>query len=192
MFTCKFTSPRSVDSRLFALTAISAGMLTAAGCPHNASIDPQNAKQAAVLELAKPKAIEIQPYLTKPVRLEGEGPADGIEIIVAVLDRFDDEMKVVGTFNFELYTRRMASADRRDKRVGHWEPVEIDTAQAQQTYWHRPSRYYRFWLKLEDPPLPAGRYILNAWYVSPWDRKLFDEYEFTHEPHVQTGKDSTP
>ena len=139
-----------------------------------------NPELDAFVRLMMPTKIEIQRYLTKPFDFEGTGDADGIEVILAALDSFGDPVKCVGTFQFELYTRRMASGDKFDERVAFW-PMTIDSDQTLVQYWDRLTRFYRFPLKLAEGTLPPGRYILSARLITPTGDKLFDDYEFTNQ-----------
>lgn len=139
--------------------------------------DPQ---LAAFVHMMMPKEIEIQRYLTKPVSFSGSGDANGIEVILAARDSFGDPTKIIGTFQFELCARRVASSDRLGRRVALW-PVEINSDQTLLKYWDRLSRFYKFPLQLDQPVLPPGDYILTARLRSAGgDETLFDEYAFTH------------
>ncbi len=151
------------------------------GCQdRGADVQLDNPELAEFVRLIMPKTIEIQHYLTKPFDFEGTGDADGLEVILATFDSFDDPVKCVGTFHFELHTMRMASGDKLGKRVAFWQ-VTIDSDETLVQYWHRYSRYYCFPLKLSSGTLPPGRYILSARLVMPTGDKLFDDYEFTCE-----------
>lgn len=176
--------------RLFILLAAISTLLYLGGCAENSTnIDVDNPELAAYVQLIMPTRIEIQRYWTKPVSFTGDGNADGIEMILAAYDSFGDLTKIVGTLHFELFTRRMASADRLDERIAFW-PIELDSRDALTEHWDPLARFYRFPLQLAAP-LPPGRYILTARLVSPDGKRPFDEYEFTHEagpaPPVSSG-----
>lgn len=150
-------------------------------CHPAARIDTSDPQQAAFVELVTPRAIEIQRYLTKPIASRKDGPFDTIEVILAALDRFNDPVKVVGTFHFELYVARPASGDRLGQRVAFWEVV-IDSQEALERFWDRPSRYFRFPLKLEPPTLEPRAYVLTARFIAPWGDRLFSQYELPEIP----------
>lgn len=133
---------------------------------------------AAYVELVLPARIEIQRFLTKPVSFAGDGNADGLEVILAAYDAAGDLTKVVGTFHFELQTRRLS--DRIGTRVAFW-PVEINSNKAMILYRDPLSRFYDFPLELDHKPLPAGQYVLTAWLQLPTGRRLVDEYEFNYD-----------
>jgi hypothetical protein len=143
--------------------------------------DPQ---MAAYVELVMPARIEIQRFLTKPVSFAMDGSADGLEVILAAYDAADDLAKVVGTFHFELQTRR--PSETIGTRVAFW-PVEIQTEKAMRQYRDALSRYYHFPLQLQQRPLPPGQYVLEVWLHLPAGKRLFDEYEFTYD-----GKGAPP
>lgn len=156
-------------------------LLGVLGCQQpNADLDLDNPELAAFVRLMMPTRIEIQHYLTKPFDFEGTGDADGLEVILAAHDSFGDPVKCVGTFHFELYKLRMASGDKRGKQTAFW-PVTISSDKTLVQYWNRPTRFYRFPLKLAEGPLPPGRYILSARLITPTGDKLFDDYEFEYK-----------
>ena len=105
--------------------------------------------------------------------------ADGLEVILATLDAFGDPIKCVGTFHFELHTRRMASGDKLGKQIARWSAT-IDSDETLLEHWDRYSHYYIFHLKLAAGTLPPEHYILSARLVTPTGEKLFDDYEFTY------------
>lgn len=154
-------------------------LLPTGGCEQRAAeLHADQPGLAASLRLLLPTAIEIQHYLTRPMDYAGTGNPDGLEVILAARDRFGDPVKCLGSFQFELYTRRKASADPFGKQLALWR-VQIDSDEALAEYWHRYSRYYRFPLRLESGKLAPGRYILAARLVLPTGEKLYDDYEFT-------------
>jgi hypothetical protein len=162
-----------------------------AGCrDERAPVSPDNPELSAFIHILTPAKIEIQKYLTKPVSFAGNGDADGLEAIIEARDSFDDPVKVVGTFNFELSKMRRASGDKVGERVAFW-TVKIDSPELIRQYWDGLARKYRFPLQLDQAPLPPGRYILNVRLLFPTGEKLMDEYEFAHEagvaPSVRPG-----
>lgn len=151
-----------------------------AGCQdRGANVSLDNPELEAFVRLMMPARIEIQRFLTKPFDFEGTGDADGLEVILATLDSFDDPVKCVGTFHFELHTMRMASGDKLGKQIAFW-PVTINSDKTLVQYWQRFSRFYRFPLKLSSGTLPKGRYILSARLITPTGEKLYDTYELTY------------
>lgn len=154
-------------------------VLAAGGCQAPApGGDPVRPQQAAFMKMMLPRSIEVQRYLTRPIRYEGTGPADAVEVILAAMDPAGDPMKAVGTFLFELHTVRPASGDPAGERIGLWS-VAVDSPEAMDRFWDRAVRYFRFPLKLDEPELAPGDYILRVTFISPWDDKLFAEYRFS-------------
>lgn len=176
----KFSDAATRAAWRFALPVVTSCALF--GCQNSAVVDTSSPRHAALVQMMLPRSIEIQRFLTKPARFAKDaGPADGLEIVLAANDQLGDEMKAVGTFFFELHTLRPASGDRLGDQIEAWE-VTVDSPESLKRYWDRPSRWYRFPVQLRDGTLPPGSYILSARYVSPWDEKLFAEYEFTYTP----------
>ncbi|RMF82518.1 MAG: hypothetical protein D6744_06005 [Planctomycetota bacterium] len=150
------------------------------GCSQRPPVTMDDPELRAFVDLMMPRSIEIQKYLTRPRDFDGNGVDDGIEIILAVNDSFDDPIKCVGEFHFELYTLRMASGDRLGERVAFW-PVKVNDAEAVRQYWDRMSRFFQFDLQFPDNVLPTGRYILTARLRTPTGEQLFDQYEFSQD-----------
>lgn len=149
--------------------------LTACDAPQVRMDDPS---AQTYLRLLMPAKLEIQ-HFTRPVSLHGDGKADGLEVMVATLDSFGDQIKSVGAFNIELYQERKASADRFGKRVAFW-TVKIDSEQILKENWDGLARVYVFRLKLPLESLPAERYVLTTQLNLPGDVRLFDEHEFDY------------
>lgn len=170
--------PPCVPACLRAFVPLGTALLLLAACestgPRPATGDPELAEY---VELILPARVEIQRYLTKPVSFAGDGKADGLEVILAAYDAADDLTKVVGTFHFELQTRRMS--DRIGQRVAFW-PVEVNSTETMHEYRDHLSRFYDFPLQLNEALTP-GQYVLTAWLHLPTGRRLFDEYEFTYD-----------
>jgi hypothetical protein len=154
--------------------------------PRTGGVESDDAGLAASARLIMPVRIKIEPWTTA-VSLSGKGSPDGLEVLLAAYDAFGDETKIVGTLHFELYTRRGASAERRDKRIAFW-PVELNTHDALAHYWDRSVRFHRFTLRLPDGPLKPDRYILAVTLLTPAGERLFDEYDLT----VEAGKTAAP
>ncbi len=144
-----------------------------------ATISADSPEMASFLNIILPRKIEIQHYLTQPRAFDGDGKANGIEVILAAKDAFGDDVKCVGKFNFELFSQRLASGDKFGKRIGFW-TIEVGSEAAQKMYWDRLSRFYQFKLVLDEGRLEPGDYILTAQLAPPTGDKLFDEYSFGH------------
>jgi hypothetical protein len=135
--------------------------------------DPQ---MAAYMQLVMPARIKVLGW-TKPVSLAGDGRANALEAVVEARDAADELTKVVGTFHFELQTRKLS--DQMGTRVAFW-PVEVTTERALKMYRDPLSRFYHFPLQLENP-LPAGHYTLSVWLLLTPDQRLYDELEFDYD-----------
>jgi hypothetical protein len=132
---------------------------------------------AAAVDLLLPRGIQIESF-TQPISRSGDGRADAIEVIVAARDSSGDPTKAVGTFQFELYDRKPATAMPAGQRLSYWR-MDLSDQSALEDYWDNFARYYRFPLELES--LKAGDYILRAQYTDPTGRHLFDEYDLVFD-----------
>ncbi len=157
-------------------TAMLAGCATSgpgANCP----------EMDVYIRLVLPQNIEVQRFLTKPVRFgagDGERP-NGLELVLAAHDASGDLTKLVGRLHFELNEYRVASGDRVGRRIALW-AVELLTLEDMQRYWDPLARFYRFPLELQNMTLEPGRYVLSAQLDCSQRDRLFDEYEFVCEP----------
>jgi hypothetical protein len=166
--------------------------LLAAGCQNDVAVDMQDERQAAFVKMLMPAQVEIK-RSTKPddsqyvpgagvesLTFEGRGPAHGIEVMLEARDELGDPVKVLGAFNFELYEANAGPASAKaGERVALWS-VDL-TQESLRQYWERAPRLYKFPLQLDQPAtLAPGHYLLEATYVSPWDKKLFATYQFTY------------
>jgi hypothetical protein len=171
-----FASLPRLAAGLLIATAVAAGL--SSGCADSsARVRADDPQMASYVQLVMPSHVKILEW-TKPVSLAGDGSADALEVIVEARDSFDDLTKVVGTFHFELSTRKLA--DSVGTRVAFW-PIEVNTEKSMRMYRDRLSKFYHFPLQLQAPPLPAGRYNLSMWLHLAGGERLFDEYEFDYD-----------
>lgn len=124
-----------------------------------------------------PTKIRIHSF-TKIKPLFGSALPNGIEVWLEPLDQFDDVVKVVGEFYFELYGFKPASADPKGERIEFWQ-VRIGTPEEQQRYWDRVARMYRFPLAWDYAPAPGRKYVLLVTYRTPSQERLADETTLT-------------
>lgn len=181
-----------VQQRLLLHAGLPALCLLAAGCQKDVAVDMQDERQAAFVRMLMPRAVEIKrstrPYgaqyvpgaAVERMTFEAREPSHGIEIMLEAKDAFGDPVKVLGAFNFELYSAPAGPASAKaGERISLWR-VEL-TADSLPGYWERAPRLYKFPLQLDQPAtLSPGHYVLEATYVSPWDDKLFATYEFDY------------
>lgn len=158
---------------LIAVTMLGAGACT----PRRHKVQADSPALAEYIALVMPARVRILEW-TKPVSFAGDGNADGLEVILAAYDALDDETKAVGTFHFELQTRRVS--EHIGRRLAFW-PVEVTSARDLRAYLDHPTGFYRFPLKLDPAPLPPGRYALTVWLHLPTGRRLSGEYEFSYD-----------
>jgi hypothetical protein len=160
------------------------------GCSRSRTAVEYSGSDAAAGQLLLPAKIEIQRYWTRPVDLGGKAAPDGMEVIVAAFDSCGDNTKMAGTLHIELYTRRPASSDKLDKRIGFW-AVELNSIEQMTAHWDSLARFYRFPLKLPSPPLTPGRYVLTVTLQPPCGDRLMDEYDFEQEAGKVAQKGSS-
>lgn len=163
--------------RLPGVAVLSAALLLCACQGNHGTVRTEDPELAAYVQLIMPVQVKILDW-TKPVSLLGDGQADAIEAIVEARDSFDDLTKVVGTFHFELETRRLSGPI--GQRVAFW-AVQINSEKSLLMYRDRLSRFYHFALELTQKPLPPGRYALTVRLQLPTGKRLVDEFEFEYD-----------
>ncbi len=185
--------------RAMLCAAVAAPGLLAAGCQKDVSVDMQDERQAAFVRMLLPRAVEIKrstkPYGSQYVpgagvermTFEARQPSTGIEVMLEAKDAFGDPVKVLGAFNFELYSAPAGPASAKaGERIFLWR-VELTPGNLP-GYWERAPRLYKFPLQLDQPAaLAPGHYVLEATYVSPWDDKLFATYDFDFRVAAASG-----
>ena len=138
--------------------AVLAGLCWAAGCTEPAAPGgPEHYEQALALLL--PQRIQIQPF-TRIASFDDDEVPDGISVYLRPVDQFGDPVKVAGTFLFELYRYRQASADRKGERLEFWETRILDEND-QRRYWDHTSQMYEFPLEIQQLRTEEGRPILS-------------------------------
>ncbi len=177
----KIQSPKSIAgvARVVACLAAACAAASVSACKSaQTGIKPDNAQMETYAQLVMPATIAIERSWTKPVSYARNGTADGLEVVLAVRDSAGDATKVLGTFHFELQSRKLS--ERIGTRVAFW-PVQIDSEPTLRKYLDPGLHLYIFPLQLDSQPLHAGRYVLSVWLNLPGGERLFDEYEFNYD-----------
>lgn len=108
-----------------------------------------------------PSELRVHPF-TAIKDWTGEGRADGVEVLVELLDRFKDPTKATGTLIFELYQFRKNYPDVRGERLVAWRGSLL-TLEDQRMHYNRISRTYSFQLAYPDVRLDKN-YVLQVWF----------------------------
>jgi hypothetical protein len=144
------------------------------------------------IALLLPKRIEVQPFTRIASFNEDEVP-DGISVYVRAVDQFGDPVKVAGTFLFELYSYRQASAERKGKRLEFWQ-TQILSEEDQLRYWDHTSQMYEFRLEVQqlqtdegEPILARRKAVLLVTFNTPDGQHLTSQYII--EPKIPRGQD---
>jgi hypothetical protein len=166
------TAIRRVQHAL-AYIALPAAMVGCAQPPPPVSVEARR----EVLSLLMPDRINIVKSFTRAARFNSEDRADGIELFVQAVNKFDDPgLMIVGTVRVELFEHIPASGDHRGQRHENWD-IDLSTSRHQESYWNGLTQMYEFRLGINPKTIPpADRYILAVTYVSPFDERLSDEF----------------
>ena len=131
----------------------------------------------AVYSSYEPAGVEILPLTGFGVIAQGDGQqaVTGIKAYVHLRDLFGSDVKMPGTFRFELFTRVLRSADSKGKRVKLWRPdTELVSAEENNSYWRDFLRAYEFDLEFE--PGDNQDYVLQVTFISASGKRLSDEF----------------
>lgn len=155
-----------------------------AGCTRD-EISMDDPELQTFVQQMIPRQIEVLSF-TRPVDLDDNGDDDGIEVVVNAEDAAGDPVKCFGNFQFEVYSQRMASADRLGERIAHWS-VDIAADESRSEYWDALARHYRFPLELPSPPLKPGKYWIVARLRMPVGDMLDDQYPLAYRVDETTA-----
>lgn len=170
---------------------MAAGSLTAwAGCDRGEISEIGDGPSAVeIAAFYSPTSIEILPF-TKIRSFDDDIIPDGLGVSMRTLDGAGDSVKAYGTFIFELYSYRKASADHRGELLQTW-TQSIHSPDEQRQFWERVTTTYEFQLSWEGQPLPPDqRYVISASFQAPGGRRLFDQYEFEFRINRQELRDA--
>lgn len=124
-----------------------------------------------------PRSIRVLPF-TKPRSFDGDAIPDGIAVSLQPIDAAGDPVKAYGVFNFELFTYRNASGDRRGDSIQAW-TQPLANLEDQKKFWEHVTATYEFQLSWEGNPLqPQQKYLLAVSFQAPGSERLFTDYEF--------------
>lgn len=151
-------------------------LVVVSGCADGPRIKLDSPEMVAWLEAMLPRSIKVAGF-TKPVSYAEDGNPDALEVVLEARDSADDFTTIAGTLHFELLARR--ATESLGRRVGFWEITITSPAQAKQ--YRDVTQHYQFPLKLDEPPLRRGRYVLQVQLTLPTGTRLTDEYEFSYD-----------
>ncbi len=161
----------------FAVLALG-GLLAIAGCERGEVTEvAEGPSMEELVFFYSPVELKILPF-TKPKSFDDDALPDGLGVSLRTFDADGDTVKAYGTFVFELYAYRPASADHRGELLRQWTQSVTDP-KSQKQFWERVTTTYEFQLSWEGEPLrPEQRYIITATFQAPGAKRLFDDYEF--------------
>ncbi len=124
-------------------------ILMVSGCQTFEKLNLFNSKQKN-LEGFYPEKVFVQSSFTQVKTPEEAGSEPVIEAYVGLKDQFEDPMKRLGIFRFELYPFKKASPDPRGKRFKDkgLQTFNLTAASENQRHWDKVSRAYSFELAL--------------------------------------------
>jgi len=123
-----------------------------------------------------PKRVEIVEPFTRVRSFDQDAEPDGIELIVQAFNALDNPgLMIAGGFQIGLYEHIQGSADRKGRRLEHWE-FDLITEADQRRYWNALTQMYEFRIAVDASRIPPGeKYVLSMTYNSPVGEHMTDE-----------------
>lgn len=129
------------------------------------------------ISLTLPKRIKIHPFTQTQDADPDSGAVGVIDVRAQLLDSFGDPTKGFGHFRFTLFAYRLYDVDRKGRQLAIWKEDLSDPDRNMQ-HWDPISNAYKFNLEWGQP-MPSGqRYILEAYFSSPYTEQLLIEQTF--------------
>lgn len=160
-----------------------AGMVAACTCrcagPQPA---PADAPQREMLALLMPSRVEIIEPFTRVKSPNDSAAPDRIELLIQAVNALDNPgLMVIGHVRAELFEYVPASAERKGRRLEHWN-VDLTTEKQQRAYWNAMTQMYEFRLGVDPGRIPpADKYVLAVTYTTPLGDHLSDECVISKE-----------
>jgi hypothetical protein len=125
-----------------------------------------------VYDLYAVKKISILP-LTEFVNSPGAEGASNLRVYVALLDKFDSQIRNPAVFRFEIYEHMQRSAEQKGKRIVIWPDIDLTDSFENNNYWHDFLRAYEF--NLDFQPQSNRIYVLQVTCITPTGKRLSGE-----------------
>ena len=123
-----------------------------------------------------PVKIDILP-LTEVIFVD-DIDRSGIDVYVSLIDQYGCQVKLPGTFRFELYEHVQRSAEPKGRRITIWPDFDLNGPAANNEGWLDFLRAYEFNLPFDQAG--AQDYILEVTCFCPNGRRLLSEYTLRH------------
>lgn len=143
---------------------------------------PTDAAQREMLALLMPTRVEIVEPFTRVKSPDDSAAPDRIELLIQAVNALDNPgLMVIGHVRAELFEYVPASAERKGRRLEHWN-VDLTTEKQQRTYWNAMTQMYEFRLGVDPARIPpADKYVLAVTYTTPLGDHLSDECVISKE-----------
>lgn len=129
-----------------------------AGCESAPKIKPDSA--------FGPTHVRIHPSFTQVKDWTGDGKLDGVEVVVELLDDFDEPVRAPGTMTFELFKYLKNEPNPAGARVANPWIGSLLTRDDQAAHWSPALRAYTF--QLAYPKVGSGQsYVLSVMFEAP-------------------------
>lgn len=101
--------------------------------------------------------------------IAGSRPAGIVDAYVGLRDQFQDPLKALGRFRFELFRYRSAHSDPRGERFdqGGVQEIDLTAVEENQRHWDNITQCYHFQLSLHEMPRKSGKIVLEVTFMLP-------------------------
>ncbi len=128
------------------------------------------------INLILPRSIRIHPF-TGTRTFDEAGGIKGIDVRIEARDAYGDAAKAFGSFRFEMYEFVPNSLDPKGNRIATWQE-DLLKPKKNLLHWDKITRTYEFKLQWNQP-IPVGRrFVLLAFFSSPFTERFSDERIF--------------
>ncbi len=129
------------------------------------------------VDLLLPQTIRVHPF-TGTRTFDEAGGIRGIDVRIEAVDAYGDATKAFGTFRFEMYHFVPNSLDPKGQRIATW-TEDLLQPRKNVLHWDKITRTYQFRLQW-DQAIPVGKkFVLLAYFTSPFTSRLDDQRVFT-------------
>lgn len=150
------------------------GLLGGFGCENAAESGGSLPVSRPAFQVSK---VRLQPSFTRilPAKEDTNHPSV-IDACVELKDQYDDPIKALGQFRFELFKYRPAFSDPRGKRFeeGGVQLVDLTDIEVNQRYWDSITRSYRMQINLPPSAGHLKQLVLQVTFITEAEYRIRD------------------
>ncbi|MBN1436251.1 MAG: hypothetical protein JW936_04190 [Sedimentisphaerales bacterium] len=144
-------------------------------CQENGAYEPLF-RAGPPLPAFRAHSVALQSSFTRFRFDAAAAPQQWLDAYVKVLDDFDDPMKALGQFRFEIFRYRPQVADPRGPRFAEdgLQEFELTTLEGNQAHWDAITQSYQFRLALPEEAYELNDVVVEVTFRGHDDSRLGD------------------